>query len=615
MRRLPKLYAAVAVAAVAALGLAACGGGSTSTTSSSGTPVRGGTLRLVAASGFDHLDTVSAYYTADYVLEKAYTRQLLTYPYAVPTTIGSPGWNKAITPVADMATVIPTTANGGITNGGTTYTFHIKSGVMWNSSPPRPVTASDFIREFKAFANPVSPVGNSLYYTATIKGMAEYSTAEANFFASKANKPTAANIAHFQNTHTISGLSAPNPQTLQITLIKPAADFIYMMAMPFASARPVEYDSYVPNSAQLNQHIMSDGPYQITSNVPGKSLTMDRNPAWQQSTDPVRHDWVSKITLTIGVTSATTQLADEKANTYDLVQDTNFDPASIPAMVASHDPKFHIWPWSNTVPYLVFNLQSPDANGAMKKLLVRQAFAYGIDKVTVQKVNGGPSTQKIINSAIPPGNVGYVATNPYPDNNGNGNIAQCKKLLSQAGYSNGVTLTTLYVNDSVGTRNFEAIQASLKPCGINLAGKPAPGSTYFVTLGNAPSNKPGQWDVATSTGWIPDWYGLNGRTIVPPFFQTSCVINTINYGCYSSPQMDSLIKQAESATSASQAGALWGQANTLALKQAVIVPLLSYQPPYYSSKRVWAPGSSAVPWQPNIGGPDITNVWLNPNTP
>ena len=173
----------------------------------------------------------------------------------------------------------------------------------------------------------------------------------------------------------------------------------------------------------------------------------------------------------------------------------------------------------------------------------------------------------------------------------------------------------MYVNDSVGTRNFEAIQASLKPCGVNLAGKPTPGSTYFVTLGNAPSNKPGQWDVATSTGWIPDWYGLNGRTIVPPFFQTSCVINTINYGCYSSSQMDSLIKQAEAATSASQAGALWGQANSLALQQAILVPLLSYQPPYYSSKRVWNPGSSAIVWQPNIGGPDITNVWLNPNTP
>ena len=615
MRRLPKLYAAMAVVAVAAMGLAACGGSSNSSSSSStGTPVKGGTLKIIAASGWAHLDTVPAYYTADYMLERAYARQMLSYPYAVPGTLGSPGWQKAITPVADVATQVPSTSNGGITNGGKTYTFHIRPGVQWNSSPARAVTAQDFIREFKAFANPVSPVGNSLYFTATIAGLAQYFDAETKFFANKANAPTAKNIANFQNTHTISGLTAPNSTTLQVTLINPAADFLYMMAMPFTSARPVEYDSYVPNSAQLDQHLMSDGPYQITSNVPGKSLTFDRNPAWQQSADPVRHQYVNQIVLTIGVSSATTQLADEKAGTYDLVQDTGFDPASIPAMEASKDPKFHIWPGSNTVPYLVFNLQSPDAKGAMKNVKVRQAIAYGIDKVAVQKVTGGPHVTQIINSSIPPGNVGYVSSNPYPDSNGNGNTAQCKTLLSQAGYPNGVTLTGLYINDSVNTRIFEAIQASLKSCGINLTSKGQPASSYFTTLGNAPSNKPGQWDVGATAGWFPDWYGNNGRTIVPPFFQTNCVINTINYGCYSSKQMDSLISQAEAATSTSQAGSLWGQANALAMKDAVIVPLLSQQYPYYSSTRVHNEGSSAIVFQPNIGDPDITNLWLNPTS-
>jgi peptide/nickel transport system substrate-binding protein len=616
MRRLPRLYAAAAVGAVAAMVLAACSSSTTGSTSgaSSNTPVKGGTLNIVAASGWAHLDTVPAYYTADYMLERAYARQMLSYPYAVPTTIGSPGWIKATTPVPDVATAVPTTANGGITHNGTVYTFHIRPGVMWNSSPPRQVVADDFIREFKAFANPVSPVGNSLYFTATIKGLSQYFAAETKFFANKANKPTAANITNFQNTHNISGITAPNSSTLQITLIKPAADFIYMMAMPFTSARPVEYDKYVPNSAQLDQHLMSDGPYQISQNVPGKSLTMTRNPAWKQSSDPIRHQWVNKIVLTIGVTSATTQIADEEAGTYDLVQDTPFDPASIPGMLASHNAKFRIWPWSNTLPYLVFNLQSPDAKGAMKNLKVRQAISYGIDKVAVQKAYGGPQVVKVLNSVIPPGNVGYISTNPYPDNNGNGNTAMCKTLLSQAGYPHGVTLTALYINDSVNTRVFESIQASLKSCGVNLAGKPTPGSAYFTELGNAPSNKPGQWDIGTSAGWIPDWFGNNGRTVVPPFFQTDCVTNTVNYGCYSSPQMDSLINKAESAPTAAAAGSYWGQANALALKDAVIVPLLSQQAPYFSSTRVHNMGSSAIVYQPNIGDPDITNLWLNPTS-
>ena len=70
--------------------------------------------------------------------------------------------------------------------------------------------------------------------------------------------------------------------------------------MPFDSARPVEYDSYVPNSLQLDQHTLSDGPYQISSYIPGKSITLVRNPAWKQSTDSLRHDYVNEIVDTAG---------------------------------------------------------------------------------------------------------------------------------------------------------------------------------------------------------------------------------------------------------------------------------------------------------------------------
>src|SRR5215467_16214664 len=189
MTRRTQRIAAMAVAGVAAAGLAACSSSSGSSSSSS-KPVRGGTLKFVASGGPDHIDTVPAYYVADYVLERGYARQLLTYPTAPGKTLTSAGWTKNITPVPDIATAVPKP-----TNGGKTYTFHIKPGVDWNTSPPRQVTADDFIREYKAFCNPVSPVGNPLYYEATIAGLKQYCDAENAFFAKKSNKPTAANIA------------------------------------------------------------------------------------------------------------------------------------------------------------------------------------------------------------------------------------------------------------------------------------------------------------------------------------------------------------------------------------------------------------------------------------
>ncbi|HJZ01249.1 MAG TPA: ABC transporter substrate-binding protein, partial [Streptosporangiaceae bacterium] len=253
---------------------------------------------MVAASGPDHVDTVPAYYTADYELEHGYTRQLLQYPSQPYNSTSDAGWTANVTPQADIATEVPTTANGGISADGKTYTFHIKQGVDWNTTPARQVTAADFIREFKAFCNPAPGgfVGNITYFASTIAGMNSYCNAEQAYFTNTKTHPaTAANIANFQNTHNISGIATPNSSTISFTLIEPAGDFLYMLAMPFTSARPVEYDSYVPNSLELDTHTISDGPYQISSYVPGKSITMVRNPAWKQSTDPLRHDKVSTI--------------------------------------------------------------------------------------------------------------------------------------------------------------------------------------------------------------------------------------------------------------------------------------------------------------------------------
>jgi peptide/nickel transport system substrate-binding protein len=619
----PKRYAGLAAAVVAAMALAACSSSSTTSSpatgssSAAGTPVSGGTLRIVAAAGPAHIDTVPAYYTVDYQLSHAFARQLLQYPTVAYSSVGDAGWQATTTPAADMATEVPTTANGGITNGGKTYTFHIKPGVDWNTTPPRQVTADDFIREFKAFFNPVSPVGNPVYFESTIAGLSAYASAETAFFSKKSNAPTAANITNFQNTHTISGLSAPDSSTLQITLSAPAGDFLYMMAMPFTSARPVEYDSFVPNSLQLDTHTISDGPYQISAYVPGKSLTMVKNPNWKQSTDPFRHDYVSTIVDTFGVTSAETQLSDLQAGTQDVIDSsTPINPASIPGLISSNASNFHIWQYSTTFPYIVFNLRSPDANGAAGKLLVRQAVEYGLDKSAAVKAIGGPAVAQIINTVIPPGNTGYVNSNMYPDNNGQGNVAMCKSDLSKAGYPNGVTLTYTYPNDSSNTRIFTAIQASLANCGITLSGKPEPGSSFFTDLGNSPeNNKAGQWDLG-QPGWIPDWFGNNGRTIVQALFQgPNCVINTVNYGCYDNAKVNSLITTAEAAPTLSLAGTAWQQADSAVMADAAIVPVMDQGFPMYSSKRVRGVASNGTSYQsaifaPNIGAPDITSLWL-----
>ncbi len=102
MTRRSQRIAVMAIASLAAAGLAACSSSSNSSngTSTANKPVTGGTLRLVASAGPDHIDTVPAYYTADYILERAYARQLLSYPTGTTRRLTSPGWKTDTTPVA-----------------------------------------------------------------------------------------------------------------------------------------------------------------------------------------------------------------------------------------------------------------------------------------------------------------------------------------------------------------------------------------------------------------------------------------------------------------------------------------------------------------------------------
>ena len=215
MRHYRMRVAATAVAALTATSLAACASSSTpaasSTGSSAGTPVTGGTLRFLSSGDFDHIDPLSAYGTIDVQIQRAFARHLVSNP-------ASNDYNTAISVVPDIATVVPTKANGGLSSDGLTYTFHLRPGVMWNSSPARAVVAGDFVREFKAMCNPVLGVGNPLYFVPVIAGMKTYCAAYAKVPATA----TAAQLAAFQNSHTISGVSAPNASTLVVKLVQPA---------------------------------------------------------------------------------------------------------------------------------------------------------------------------------------------------------------------------------------------------------------------------------------------------------------------------------------------------------------------------------------------------------
>jgi ABC-type transport system substrate-binding protein len=581
-----KLIPATALA-VMSLGLAAIGGPSAA---SAATPTRGGTLTILGQSDVFNLDTVSAYYTVSSFLERMFTRQLFGYPDA--STFSA---EEVVAP--DVATVIPTTSNGGITDGGKTYTVHIKHGVMWNTSPPRQVTSDDFVREFKMLCNPASPVGAPGYFETTIVGMASYCTNFAKV------KDTVSAIDAFETSTPLSGVSAPNPSTLVFHLMEPSTDFVNILTLGFDSARPVEYMKYLPDSAQFRQNTLSDGPYQITSYSPGKGYTLDRNPAWSQSTDTLRHAYVDKVVITEGLTAENVQ-EQLQAGTGDMEWDVTPPTQDLPGLEGSSN--LVIGPPGNYYVSLNLYLALNQYAGPFTNKLVREAAAYAVNKNAAVQIAGGPKIAGVANQPIIPGNTGYIpGYNPYPDNNGNGDPAKSKALLKQAGYPNGVKVKLLYSTTPPQPRWAESVQSSLDLAGFHVSLVPETQAAFYGSyLENPSTSKRDVWDLATP-GWIPDWFGNNGRSTLEPLF-TVPGNGSNDFGGYNDPKTDSLINKALAAPSESTGAGLWSQAERQIMGDVGAIPVVYQKWAVYHSSAV----QGCTFWWFGLNC-DPTNVWLS----
>ena len=578
------LAAAVALAALTGTGNARAG-------TRADTPTRGGELKLLGTSDIFNIDTVSAYYTVSNLLERAWTRQLVSY-------VNAPTFPGSIKLVPDVAAALPVNGNG-ISADGKTNTFKIRQGVQWDTTPPRQVTADDFVREFKLLCNPISPVGAPGYFTSTIVGMKAY----CDGFA-KVKKPTVDGIAAYVSGHKLAGVVATDPSTLTFKLLQPAGDFLNILTMGFASARPVEYDQYLPDSAQLRQHTIADGPYKITSYTATKGFTLERNPAWTQASDPLRHAYVDKITITEGLSSTSVQQQIE-AGTGDMEWDIQPPSQDLPRLISAGDKGLILGP---TGPYYVaigYYLALNQYAGVMKKKLVRQAVATAVNKKSIVQILGGPKVNAVSDQIIPPGNVGFVpGFNAYPANTGGGNPAASKALLAKAGYPNGLAIKILSSTSDPGPRVAQAIQSSLNAGGFKVTLVPVTQTDYYGKYLTQPSiAKKGAWDIALP-GYIPDWFGNNGRSVVQPLF-TNPGLGSTDWGGYDNPTENALVDKALTACTPAQANKLWAAAQTFVMKDAGYVPINVQKWPIYHSARLQ--GCNFFWYTLSC---DVTNVWI-----
>jgi len=562
-------------------------------------PRLGGILRLYGPGSMDHVDPASSYYALSGQLIRLFARQLFTYP--CERDLRSP---RAITPTPDVAAETPTRENGGISRDGATVTIRLRPGVLWNTTPPRSVTAADFVRGFKRMCCPVTCAGAIAYYTSSIRGMAEFC---ARYAAAVGPDATAGELAAFQNANEIAGIHALDERTLVFELVRPANDFLNILSMTFASAAPIEYDAYVPDSPAFRAGTISNGPYQLDHYVHGRELRMSRNPAWRQESDPVRRQHLDGVHVLMEKVTQDEVRARIAAGDADLSWASPVtEPYDVPPTDAGNDLGYAL------NPYLVFNMRSPNCDGALAKLEVRQAIAYAIDKTAIADIFHDLEAGTVMRpaqSAVPPGNDGSSGFNPYSTPGDRGDPERARALLRRAGYESGLTLVALHRDVDANPRVARSYAADLAKCGIATELVAVGHARYYEFLQTPANAIAGAWDISAPS-WTPDWFGNNGRAFLQPMFQTNESRGTSNYGLYSNPRVDRLIEQALASPDRDEARAIWEQVDRQVMADAAIVPLLVHAPtiPHLSGSRV-----RNVIAMPTIDRWfDLSNLWLDP---
>lgn len=552
----------------------------------SGTPVKGGTLTMLGVGDVDYMDPNVSYYSIGYLGLRMWSRNLYSYPQV---------HGKTTTPEPDLATAMP-----NVSTDGKTYKVTIRQGAMWDTTPARQVTAADAVRGLKRSCNPSQPFGGQPDFSALIVG---YQTFCDGF--AKVSGTDAKAQATYMDSHQISGVSVDptDPQTIVYTLAHPASFFAAQLTLSAFSPAPVEYEQYIPASNALAQHTISDGPYLVKSYNPAKTIVFTRNPAWQASSDPIRKAYVNEIDVSETGTQATIeQEILTNTNAADMAWDTGVPANDIPSLLSSNDPRLYLQSEYSSNPYIVYNTQSPNNGGALKNAAVRQAINYALNRTNMIQDQGGPSISPPLTHVLPPGINGAEPNfDPYAHD-----AAKAKSMLAAAGVSN-LTLKFLYRPASTASAKiFQTVQSDLSAEGIKVTGVGVPNADFYTKYLEVPTTaKSGVWDLSLA-GWSPDWYGDAATSFFGPLFDGRVLPPTSsNFGLFNDPTVNSLIDQANSATSLSAAGALWHQADAEVMKQAAIFPITDPNEAQIHGNQVHNCIYVAA-----IQNCDPTNVWL-----
>jgi len=527
-RRLVVLLALVAVVAVVALA-ASCGsssgGGGGASAGASGSPKSGGTLNVSFQGEPTGLDPAVAWEVESWSIEHCLFNQLLSFKAAPGPAVVVP----------DIASEVPTTENGGITNDGKTFTYHLRHGVMFQPPVSREVTADDFKYSIERMLNPkLVPDAPAGYLYGAIKGVDAFTNGKA---------------AH------VSGIKVIDKYTLEIDLSQTNYVFNEVMALPFTAVVAKEWeDKY--NSRTIKRHPLGTGPFVFKSWANGQSIVLAKNPGYFVSGFP--HLDGIDFQFAASASTAVLQLQSGKID----VLGSGLPTADYVRMTNNPQWKSQVTTADQVAYYYVFmNVQVKPFDNKT----VRQAMNYAVNTAKIQKLLFGQA--KALNQVFPAGMPGHVDGTTFYTYD----PQKAKDLLAQAGYPNGFKVTFYTHNVDPMPKLAASIQNDLEAVGVKADIKQLAEAPYWNLIERQASHVP-----IGLTDWFMD-YPDPSDWIDPLYSKASAQTDgSANVSWWWSPKVEELNKQAQPMEPGDARTKLYEQMQQVIMDEAPSVPL--FQP-------------------------------------
>lgn len=416
---------------------------------------------------------------------------------------------------------------------GLIYTFHLRSDAKWSDG--KRIDAQDFVASYRRMLTP-SLAAEYVYMLFVVKGAEDYYSGKLIDFGA-------------------TGFHAPDDRTLVITLRKPTPFFLRMLVHEAWFPVPLHVISKFGDPGKLDQtwtrvsNFVGNGPFRMTAWLPNQKIVTERSPTyWDRG-----HVLLDEIDFH-AVELAETEERMFRGGQLDITYQVPL--TKIAAYRKNNPESLRIDPWCGTYFYR-FNLQRKP----LGDVRVRRALSLAVERERlVENVTLGGETSAY--ALVPPNIGGYISQHHLE-----GNIAEAKQLLAEAGYPDGhgfPHLDILYNNLEKHRVIAEALQEMWRRnLGIDVGLRNEEWKVYLADQTSI------AFDIERA-GWIADYVDPH---VFFDLWQTRSLNNDTHW---SSPEYDRLLDSALDAKTDDARYAVYQNMERILVDELPILPLFFY---------------------------------------